>query len=130
MYRTQNSELLKNNQELKDKLEQNQKEKQEITRILNKLLEEQTLDKQRKLKRKNRKPLPKKDPITEEIYEVFINRSYKIQQESYHGARLRLALTLLLITGVRISELLPLKVDQRITLFAKSWIKINRMKFI
>ena len=48
----------------------------------------------------------------------------------YLGARLRIALAILFITGIRISELLPLKVYQVQTLFADSWIAIDRAKRI
>ena len=44
--------------------------------------------------------LPPKDPITEEIYEFLIARAIKLYGETYYGARLRLAITLLTITGV------------------------------
>ena len=46
----------------------------------------------------------------------------------YQSARLRLALALLLVTGVRISELLPLKINQLESLFTKYWVSINRAK--
>jgi integrase len=39
--------------------------------------------------------------------------------QSFRGARLRLALALLLVTGVRIRELLPLRLNQIETLFTK-----------
>lgn len=124
----QNFELLKNNQELQNKVDRIQRENEEISRSLNELLETEREIQQQRLKRKNRKRLPKKDPITEEIYEFLIERSYRIQNETYQGARLRLALSLLVITGVRISELLFIKVDQLSNLFEKSWIRIDRMK--
>ena len=46
----------------------------------------------------------------------------------YTAARLRLALTLLVVAGIRISELLPLKMGQIQTLFSESWIAIDRSK--
>jgi integrase len=48
--------------------------------------------------------------------------------QSFRGARLRLALALLLVTGVRIRELLPLRLNQIETLFNKGWISIDRAK--
>jgi site-specific recombinase XerD len=41
---------------------------------------------------------------------------------------LRLALALLLVTGIRISELLPLKMNQVESLFTNHWISIDRAK--
>lgn len=49
-------------------------------------------------------------------------------QNRYISARLRLALALLAITGIRISELLPLKMVQIKTLFSECWIAIDRSK--
>lgn len=47
---------------------------------------------------------------------------------SYRGARLRLALAIMAVTGIRISELLSLKMEQVKTLFVGHWIAINRAK--
>lgn len=41
---------------------------------------------------------------------------------------MRLALALLLVTGIRISELLPLKMNQVESLFTKHWISIDGAK--
>ena len=41
---------------------------------------------------------------------------------------MRLALALLLVTGIRISELLPLKMNQVESFFTKHWINIDRAK--
>lgn len=49
-------------------------------------------------------------------------------QNRYTAARLRLALALLVVTGIRISELLPLKMIQIKTLFNESWVSIDRSK--
>ena len=117
----ENAELKKDNQKL-------MKEIQTVTKKLDDILKEQALIEERKNKRKNRKRLPPKEPLTEEIYEFLIKRSKLIHRDTYQGARLRLALALLAVTGVRISELLSLKVEQLENLFAKSWIAIDRMK--
>jgi len=57
--------------------------------------------------RAERKRLPKRDPITPEIYERLIET---IGGTNYCSARLRLAILLLTITGIQIGELLPLKI--------------------
>ena len=49
-------------------------------------------------------------------------------RDRYQSARLRLALALLFVTGIRISELLPLKMNQVGSLFTNHWISIDRAK--
>ena len=84
---------------------------------------------EKKEKRKNRKRLPKREPITTEIYDSLIKSSQKFKYSNlYQSARLRLALALLLVTGIRISELLPLKMNQVESLFTNHWITIDRAK--
>jgi len=46
----------------------------------------------------------------------------------YLATRTRIALCLLTVTGIRISELLPLKVGQLETLLEEGWISIDRLK--
>jgi len=124
----QNAELLKNNQELKDDNQELKDRLDENLKKLNELLQQQVFAEERRGKRKNRKRLPAKDPVTEEIYEYLITRADSVYRETYQGARLRLTLALLVITGVRISEVLPLKINQLENLFKYSWIAIDRMK--
>lgn len=83
---------------------------------------------EKKQRRRNRKRLAEKDPVTEEIYEYVIQRAEQNYRETYQGARLRLALALLAVTGVRVGELLPLKINQLENLFKQSWISIDRAK--
>ena len=47
---------------------------------------------------------------------------------AYTQVRLRITICLLTITGIRINELLPLKVDQLQTLVEEGWIAIDRSK--
>lgn len=90
---------------------------------------EKMLIEEAKLRRKNRKRLPKKDPITKEIFEVLMNEFETTNyQNRYIRSRVKVALTLLLVTDARISELLPLKMYQIETLFTNSWIAIDRSK--
>lgn len=49
-------------------------------------------------------------------------------QKRKERERLRLAIALLLVTCIRINELLPLKMKQLESLFTKHWISINRAK--
>jgi len=79
----------------------------------------------RKQTRANRKRLPKHDPMTAEIYKELIKEA---EGPTYLHVRLRLAVCLLSVTGVRINELLNIKVSQLKTLTEESWIAINRSK--
>ena len=126
---TQNENLYRQNQELQEQLASLQEDFEVIkTQLQKKLKAEQVLEKQRE-RYKKRKRLPKREPITKEVYEFFISETNRLDySNSFRGARLRLALALLLVTGVRISELLPLKLDQVQTLLNESWIAIDRVK--
>ena len=114
----QNQELLKSNQQLKQQLNKVQKE-------LNSINEEQEAKAGRKKARANRKRLPKRDPMTAEIYTELMRAA---EGPTYIQLRTRIALCILAVTGVRINELLPLKVSQLETLFEENWIAIDRSK--
>jgi len=109
------------NKELKEELEI-------VTGQLQELLKQQAEILETRRKRKNRKRLPQKDPLTRDIYDFLIKEANKTYRQTYQGARLRIALALLTVTGVRISELLPLKVNQIQTFMTGSWIAIDRLK--
>lgn len=79
----------------------------------------------RKERRKKRRRLPKRDPMTLEIYNELMKQE---EGPTYLKARLRLAICILFITGIRLNELLPLKVYQLETLFKEGWIAIDRSK--
>ena len=115
---TQNSKLLELNKKLSQQLEDVEKE-------LNLLKKEREEKAARKEARANRKRLPKRDPINSEIYNLLIKESGGL---SYISTRTRVAICLLTVTGIRISELLPLKVGQIKTLLEKGWISIDRLK--
>jgi hypothetical protein len=72
-----------------------------------------------------RKKKAHQEPMTPAIYEKIIN---SVEAKTYKASRLRVAFCLLALTGVRISELLPLKVAQLDTLLQHGWIFINRAK--
>ena len=115
---TQNSELLELNKKLSQQLERVEKE-------LNVLKKEREEKAARKEARANRKRLPKRQPITPEIYRLLIQAA---ESPSYTSVRLRIAFCLLTVTGIRINELLPLKVHQLQTLLEFYWIGIDRSK--
>lgn len=79
----------------------------------------------RKQTRANRKRLPKRDPMTAEIYKELVKAT---EGPTYINARTRIALCILAVTGIRINELLPLKVNQLQTLIEENWIAIDRSK--
>lgn len=72
-----------------------------------------------------RKRLPKRDPVNSEIYNLLIKES---EGPTYIATRTRIAICLLTVTGIRIGELLSLKVGQLETLVEEGWISINRLK--
>ena len=92
---------------------------------LNQIKKERQEKEIRKQARANRKRLPRRDPMTAEIYKELIKEA---EGPTYLHVRLRLALCLLAVTGVRINELLNIKVTQLKTLTQESWIAINRSK--
>jgi integrase len=113
-----NSELLALNKELNQQLEIVVKE----LNVRNKKRQEKAALKEA---RANRKRLPKRDPMTPSIYEELIKAS---QGPSYVLTRLRIAFCILTVTGIRINELLPLKVYQLQNLLESHWIGIDRWK--
>jgi site-specific recombinase XerD len=114
----QNSELLDLNKELNQQLEIVMSE----LNVIKKEREEKVARRERWSKRKR---LPKRDPINSEIYNLLMKES---EGPSYIATRTRIAICLLTVTGIRISELLPLKVGQLETLLAEGWISIDRLK--
>ena len=87
---------------------------------LNQIKQERQEKEIRKKARANRKRLPKRDPMTREIYNELIKAA---EGPTYINLRTRIALCILAITGIRINELLPLKVEQLQTLVQESWIE-------
>lgn len=125
----QNAELFDQNEELKQQLVDMQTKFDLVFDQLQEKIDQEHLIKKKRLERKNRKLQPIRQPVTKEIYEILISESEVILYESkFRGTRLRLALVLLLVTGIRISELLPLKLYQIKTLFVEHWIEIDRAK--
>ena len=114
----QNSELLILNEKLNQQLEI-------VLGELNKLKKEREEKETRKEARANRKRLPKRDPMTAQIYKELIKEA---EGPTYIDLRTRMAICILAVTGVRINELLPLKVGQLKTLFEEHWIAIDRSK--
>jgi integrase len=113
-----NEELLKSNDQLKEQLD-------EILKELNAIKQEREEKAARKEARANLKRLPKRDPMTAEIYKELIKEA---EGPTYLHIRLRLTLCILAVTGVRINELLNIKVSQLKTLTQESWIAIDRSK--
>ena len=113
-----NEELLKSNDQLKQQLD-------EVIKELNTIKQERDEKAARKEAWTNRKRLPKRDPMTAEIYTELIRAA---EGPTYINLRTRMALCILAVTGIRINELLPLKVSQLETLFKENWIAIDRSK--
>ena len=114
----QNQQLMENNKQLKQQLKT-------VVAELNQIQRERQEKKIRKQIRANRKRLPKRDPMTLEAYKKLLKAA---GGPAYTDVRLRIAICLLTITGIRINELLPLKVYQLQTLVEEGWIAIDRSK--
>ena len=114
----QNSELLDLNKELNQQLEL-------VVSELNVIKKEREEKAARRDRWSNRKRLSKRDPINSEIYNLLMKES---EGPSYVATRTRIAICLLTVTGIRIGELLPLKVGQLETLLKEGWISIDRLK--
>ena len=112
----QNSELLDLNRELNQQLEM-------VVLELNVIKKEREEKAARREKLSQRKRLPKRDPINSEIYNLLIKES---EGPTYIATRTRIAICLLTVTGIRIGELLSLKVGQLETLLEEGWISIDR----
>ena len=113
-----NEELLKSNDQLKQQLD-------EVLKELNAIKQEREEKAARKEAWTNRKRLPKRDPMTGEIYRELMRAT---EGPTYIKLRTRMALCILAVTGIRINELLPLKVRQLETLFKENWIAIDQSK--
>jgi len=113
-----NEELLQSNAQLKEQLD-------EILKELNAVKKEREEKAARREKWAKRERLPKRDPITSEIYNLLIKES---ESPTYIATRTRIAICLLTVTGIRIGELLSLKVGQLETLVEEGWISIDRLK--
>ena len=113
-----NQELVELNKELTQQLGI-------VVAELNQIKKEPQEKEIRKQASASRKRLPRRDPMTAEIYKELIKEA---EGPTYLDVRLRLALCLLAVTGVRINELLNIKVSQLKTLTQESWIAIDRSK--
>ena len=113
-----NEELLKSNHQLNQQLD-------DVIKELNTIKQEREEKAARKEAWTNRKRLPKRDPMTAEIYTELMRAA---EGPTYIQLRTRIALCILGVTGIRINELLPLKVSQLKTLFKENWIAIDRSK--
>lgn len=114
----QNCELLDLNQKLTQQVEI-------VVAELNALKKEREDKIERREKWAGRKRLPKRDPVNSSIYKLLIEES---EGPNYIAIRTRIAICLLTVTGIRIGELLPLKLDQLETLLNEGWISIDRLK--
>ena len=114
----QNSELIESNKKLTQQFEA-------VVIELNQLKQEREEKECRKKARMNRKRLPKRATMTKKIYKELIQES---EGPTYINLRLRLALCILAVTGIRINELLNIRVSQLKTLTQEYWTAIDRSK--
>ena len=124
-----NAELKEQNKVLEEQLNQLQEQIAMIAEEFQEQKERERLMQKKNGKWKNRTRLPKRKLITAELYDSLIQSSQNFKYSNlYQSARLRLALALLFVTGIRISELLPLKMKEVESLFSNHWISIDRAK--
>lgn len=121
-------DLKKQNEDLQIQLKTSHDEIDYISQQLREKEKQEKLVEEKRVRRKNRKRQVPKEPINEDIDNLLIEESNRTHRKTYYGARLRLVLAILILTGVRISELLPVTVEQIQTLFEDSWIAIDRSK--
>ena len=109
----QNQKLMDLNQELKQQFREKffYESFYDDHQELNQIEQERQEKTARKEAWAKRKRLPKRDPVSPQIYQVLIDAT-ETGLIRYTAARLRVALCLLAITGIRVNELLPLKVHQ------------------
>lgn len=88
-----NQELLEVNQKLKEQLEM-------VAEEFNQIKEERKEKAARKKARMNRKRLPKRDPMSAEIYQELIKAA---EGPTYIHVRTRIAICILAVTGIRIN---------------------------
>jgi len=110
----QNNELMNLNKKLNRKLDATLEEFYRLKK-----------EREEKAIRKEARANRKRQPMTLEIYNLLIQAAVG---PNYKSVRLRIAFCLLLVTGVRINELLTLKVYQLQTLLEYHWIAIDRSK--
>ena len=113
-----NQEVLELNKKLNQRLKI-------VVEELNQIKQERQEKKIRKQARANRKRLPKRYPMTGEIYKKLIQVA---EEPTYIDVSTRIPLYILAVTGIGINELLPLKVNQLQTLIEENWIAIDRSK--
>ena len=114
----QNAQLLEDNQQLNYRLTFLQEQLETISKERSDKKRQEKIIQDNKIKRKW---LPKREPVTTDIYNFLISQTDTIDyQNRYRTARLRITLALLAVTGIRISELLPLKMVQIKTLFSEA----------
>ena len=120
-YRSQNKRDVKQtnlNKELNQQLEI-------VASELNQIKKEREKKFALREKQSNRKRLSKRSPMNSEIYNQLNKENESLV---YIATRTRIAICLLTVTGIRISELLSLKVYQLETLLKEGWIGIDRLK--
>ena len=114
----QNEELIKSNRQLVETLYKMELSFKEVSDELNIQKQDRYEKQERKMKRALRIAQTKREAITQEIYQK-IQELTPNKNATYTVARMRMAFCLLVITGVRISELLPITKKQIQDLFSQ-----------
>lgn len=104
----QQSELIANNEKLSAQLEDLQNQFEIVVEELAEIKKERERKAALKKARAEKKGLPKRQSITPDIYQLFIQ---SVEGQNYKSARLRIAFCFLAVTGIQVSELLLLKIN-------------------
>ena len=100
----------------------------ELVNYKNKMEEEKAAKESRRQKRLKRQKRQQSPPFLREYLPWVLAFLEKKKWNNLTKSRLRLAMVLLVVTGVRISEIRFIKVSQIVTLFEKGYLRVNLSK--
>ena len=114
--RQQIDALAKQNRELLQKIDMQKEQIQRLIDELSKRVEQEKLIEQKRAKLQATKKLPVQDAVTPEDFQLIING---ITTRTAKNARIKVALTLLYLTGLRVTNLLEFFVSNLLQLMEK-----------
>lgn len=120
--------LLEKIKSLEEKQTQNLNLIKELVNYKNKMEEAKAAKESRREKRLKRQKRPQPQPFLREYLPWVLAFIEKNKLNNLTQTRLRLAMVLLVVTGVRISEIRFIKVSQIVTLFEKNYLQVNLSK--
>ena len=132
---TQIKSLKQDNRQITKDNKQITKDNKQITTIINELRDykneieqQETERRERREKRRKRRRQPEKPPFLKEYISFILNNIQVQQKNRLIQDRLRIAILILIVTGVRISGILNCPLSPVVSLFNNGFIPINRLK--